>query len=318
MENNTVNNHKYRFIEGFRSAETTDQQKERTSEKIIEKYQKLMKSKETFPYKFPMCTKQGVLCAWEEDVSIRLDNDTAQGKYSLPDSYNRIPGDTLMVSVKEVRPDSKKIFLSNQKDFSERENIIGQLEDGIRNEDYIRVPAKVVGFSGIDYITKAPNNSIVLLDIAGMGILGVIRSIQWSTTKTKCPKYFVSIGDDVEVVVTKCSKWNYHNVFDCSRRLVLEADGIDPWDDIEKKISTGLRVEVTCTELKKDHFFGVINGINDIEVLCEYPVKDSQIMIIPGQKYFADVTKVNVEKKKLTVKIKGWRNNERCIENAGR
>lgn len=276
------------------------------TEMTFEKYEKLMKNKTKFEYVFTLCSARGTLYSYENGVNIRLSKVKKSSKkipYMVNSSMNGI-GNKYQVVVKEINRDENLVYLQvDDTPKPEREQLLNAILKGIETKEYIRVPATIVGFSGRDRETGVSNNSLVLLNIANLDIIGEIRLAEWSNTYTKSFRNKVKIGQVVEVVVKKIHTWGSGDIFDCSRRMVLEADGFNPWKDIEHRIPVKTEVRVKCTELEERNFFGSIDGVQELSVYCEYP-DNSDIVIEEGKEYIGYVYRVSEEKKLLRVRIK--------------
>ena len=180
--------------------------------------------------------------------------------------------------------------------------VLNAIKDALDKKECIRIPATVVGFAGKDEDTGELNKA-VLLNIANLGIIGFVRRAHWSVTVTTSLSHNVAVGDVIEVIIMGISQWSKKNkrpIFDCSRKLVMELDGIDPWKGIGEKITRNTKVELTCVEKRERNFFSIIDGLKDLEVLCEYP---DDITINVGSKYRGYIYRVSEESKRLCARI---------------
>lgn len=84
-----------------------------------------------------------------------------------------------------------------------RENLISEIEKGLKEREYIRVPAVVVSVSGRTKDTKQKDYSIAVINIGGLGILGYVHKNNWSKSYTKSLLYAAEPGMVIDVVVTE-------------------------------------------------------------------------------------------------------------------
>lgn len=293
-------------FDGFDLSKYCDTSDENSSEAVFKKYEKLMENKTVFEYTFSLCSKRGTMYSYENGVNIRMSRmkkNTADIPYMVNSSTHDI-GNKYSVIVKEVNRNENTVFL--QQDTTpkpEREELLNALLEGIESGNYIRVPATIVGFSGCDRETGVSNNSIALINIANLDIIGEIRLAEWSNSFTKSFRNVAKVGQVVEVVVKKIHTWRSGKLFDCSRRMVLEADGFDPWKGIEQRVPLKTEVRVKCLAIEDRKFFGSIEGVKELNVYCEYP-DDPDIIIEEGKEYIGQVYRVSEEKKLLRVRIR--------------
>ena len=145
----------------------------------------------------------------------------------------------------------------------------------------------------------------LFVDIAGVGLQGVIHQPDWSRTYTSSFKNIVSEGDIVPVVITGKARVKNSNVYVCSRKLAILEDS---WTGIEKRYPVGSLVTIKCIQRREHCFFGNIEGLRDIEVFCEYPPlptdsRNNPLVIVEGEYYMGKIYRVSEEKKSLKVRI---------------
>lgn len=171
------------------------------------------------------------------------------------------------------------------------------IEDALVKNEKFCARARVV------YVDIAGRKLIV--DIAGVGIQGVIPQAEWSKAYTSSFKEIVFSGDIVPVVISGRTHVKGRAAYLCSRKLaVLE----DSWENIEQRYHEGSMVEIKCLQRCRKYFFGSIKGLKDIEVLCEYPskatdAKGNLLIIEEGKRYMGKIYRVSQEKKKLKARI---------------
>lgn len=145
----------------------------------------------------------------------------------------------------------------------------------------------------------------LFVDIAGVGLQGVIYQPDWSKTYTSSFKNIVSVGDIVPVVITGKAKVKNSYVYVCSRKLAILDDC---WAGIETRYPVGSLVTIKCIQRRERSFFGNIEGLKDIEVFCEYPTqpidsRNNPLVIVEGEYYMGKIYRVSEEKKSLKARI---------------
>lgn len=300
---------------------------------VFEKYEELKKKGTTFEYCFNVKAGSsknkadtGVLYSLEDGVRIELCQFTPEmcGKNGnrfriTAADYNRSSNqyrleDTYYVKVKEVDRENKIVYLSDysdnasqlEKKCEDRERLIEAMLNGIEKQEYLRVPARIIGLTGKDPDTGIPNKTIAMVDIGNLGIIGAVRVAEWSIAYTKNLVYSAVINNEIDVVVTDVMKWGGKSVFDCSRKLVLEQDGVEPWKNIEQRVPEGSYVRLTCIDANRDtgKYFGKIDGISELNVYLENPFKEKGITLKEGKKYIGIAYRVNESGKLMRVRIK--------------
>lgn len=285
-------------------------------EEQLRRYKELLENGKILNCKFSMYNrKKHFLYTYDNDVRIQIANNLDEKNTKaefLPQylhhytEYRDDIGKDMSVIVSEIDEEHGVVYVVPAYLVGEkRARLVNSICDSIDKNEPVRVPAVIIGFTGIDPSTKEKNRSIVLLDIGNLGIIGSIRIQNWSTSHITSPRWFASIGDTIEVAATGISTWGKRTLFDCSRKLIMELDQVDPWKNIERRLPKHTDVELRCVDKQDRNFFSVIDGINDLEILCEYPDYDADIDIVVGQKYRGYISRVNEQKKRLCARITG-------------
>lgn len=275
----------------------------------LEDFKKLKESGEKFFYSFSRMSSSGCLSDWiGSDIEVRLDSEDLDG-YKRKSVSRHVRAAMLdeeygVVVVDIFEADNHTVVkVSASEVFAEQKAVlIDELDKGIELKKYIKVPARVVGLTGIDRATGKPDRSIVMLNIGGLGILGFVRLKEWSRCYTSTFRYCVKIGDVIEVVVLEKTKWKSGELYACSRRLTIDKD---PWENIEKRLPQGTIVKVMCTDKTDKNFFGTVKGIPEINAYCHYPNIENggHSSITPGTEYTGIVATVNEKKKMLRIRM---------------
>lgn len=258
----------------------------------LEDCEEKRKNKEIFCHQFTFADKRGNLYSYKNDIKIMMKNKEIQGF-----KYNPLyKGDYLrekhFVIITEIDIENQTVYVSAAKAKEEpRKKLEEAIRNGLQNKAYIRTKAIVVALVGDD--------SVALVDLGGVGLLGSIKLSQWSTSYTVKFTNKVKKGDVIEVVILGEIIGKKGTIYECSRKLTIE---FDPWQAIEKKLPKNTSVIVKCTDKTVKNFFGTIEGIPELNAYCEYP-DSSDIVIVEGEYYAGYVSKVNEESKLLRVRI---------------
>ena len=143
----------------------------------------------------------------------------------------------------------------------------------------------------------------VFVDIAGAGIQGIIPLNEWSNTFITSFKNIVKEGDIVPVIVVRKTQVRLQPGYVCSRKRAIAEDS---WSGIEKRYPVGSVASIVCTFKKTPVFFGAIEGLKDIEIMCEYgqyDTKGNPLIIEEGCKYIGRIYRCSEAKKKLKARI---------------
>lgn len=284
-----------------------------TAEEVLKKYERYMEEKKVLEMLFPMETsRRKKLYCLDGGVPIYLSLKKTEMKEvpftPVRSAAHKGIGKKVDVMVEKVDFDSQTVTVKEVvKESGKRGEIIKALKSGIAEKEYIRVPATVIGFTGVDRVTGAKDDSVILLDIADLGIAGAIIRKDWTTTGIKNLRHSVKVGDVEEVAVTGICKWTSGQLFECSRRAVMETDGIDPWEGVEKKFPKRTQIIISPIELREKCFFAITDNLRDIEILCYYPDRENIGLdgINLGEKYIGCVAKVSESERKLCVRVIG-------------
>lgn len=143
----------------------------------------------------------------------------------------------------------------------------------------------------------------VFVDIAGVGLQGVIPLGEWSRTYISSFKNIVSVGDIIPVIVLRQTQIMKHQGYVCSRKRAID---VDSWSGIEQRYPVGSVVAIRCVMKKTPVFFGNIEGLRDIEVMCEYHQEDSKgnpLIIEEGCRYMGIIYRCSEARRKLKARI---------------
>lgn len=272
-------------------------EKKITADDVLKRYSEAMANKKLIEITFSKNTPAEDLVKEEAGVTVIMQ------KRDTDPRINRLYGSAMRLSVlyqvevKKIDYDTNTVYVSSLQTGDEvRNEVIKEIDNGIKNEEYLVLPAIVT-----KVVPKSINGeSMVYVDIAKMHIFGVIRLSEWSTAFTDSFDYCVKAGNVLNVVVLGKAEWKSGTVYDCSRRLTLNE--ADIWKDIEKKYPRNTKLRITCTSKRDKHFFGIIDGVQDLKILCEYP-RDKNIQINVGGEYVGFVYVSSEKNRKLSMRI---------------
>lgn len=142
----------------------------------------------------------------------------------------------------------------------------------------------------------------VWLDLCGVGIPAYIYVGNWKKTFTESLRGKARYGDVVDVIVTERverKKGMYY--YACSRKELVQ----DPWENLKlnEKYHKGDIVKIRCISKKENHWFGEINGLDDIQVFAEYPSSKHKFVIVPGMEYMGTIYYINTEERSLKARV---------------
>lgn len=142
----------------------------------------------------------------------------------------------------------------------------------------------------------------VWLDLCGVGIPAYIYVGDWKKTYTESLRGKAKYGDIVDVIVmerVERNKGMYY--YSCSRKELVQ----DPWENLKlnEKYHKGDIVKIRCISKKENHWFGEINGLEDIQVFAEYPSSKHNFSIVPGMEYMGTIYYINTEERSLKARV---------------
>ena len=159
------------------------------------------------------------------------------------------------------------------------------------------------------------NFMAALVNIEGLGILGIIPIKKWSVGYSPLETFRGIVRNNTNAIVNfkvLQEGWiKYGNgtrrVFICSREAYLTKIGYNPWKIVCKTLSVRSVVKVRIVEEGKTAgaFFGAHDGISDFNMLCyiddngKLSLKDIQI----GKYYYGYVQKMDSKKKYMRVRL---------------
>ena len=271
------------------------------------KYKQLMEKGEYIQIVFEKVDADGTLSKVENDVVICMAPHEISGvAYDLRYKSQKL-ADMYYVRVVEVDDASSTVWVShNEARKDKRPDIEEEINKRLsaRKKQPVRVKGKVIRIQ-TKTVQGETVDTGVWLDLCGVGILGYVYIGDWAQTFTPTLKGIVSYGDVVEVCVNerRVRKQKRGDVvyYACSRKELVE----NPWEQLslEEKFHVDDIVRIKCLSLKEGHWFGVINGLKDIQVFTEYPSAAHDFPIIPGMEYMGKIYYMNTKERSLKARV---------------
>ena len=246
----------------------------------------------------------GDLSLVDEDITVIMPADQISGKpYDLRFRAQKLD-DVYCVKVIRVDADRKIVYVShNEARLEKRPEIEKELDKILMAKE--KLPIVVKG-KVLKIQTKNVNGEIVdtgvWLDLCGVGIPAFIYVGNWKKTFTETLRGKASYGDIVDVLVLeKVERKNGMYYYSCSRKELVE----DPWDskELNEKYHKGDIVKIRCLSKRDNHWFGEINGLDDIQVFAEYPSQKHDFPIVPGMEYMGTIYYINTEERSLKARV---------------
>ena len=176
------------------------------------------------------------------------------------------------------------------------------IEKGLKEEEQIRVKAKINRIY-TRMVDEVRSDMGVWVDICGVGIPGYIHIGDWAPTFTPLLRDRIKYGDVVEVVIKekRIRPKTQLAYYTCSRKELEE----DPWQSakLTETYHVGDLVRITCLSTHKNYWFGRIKGLDEIQILGEYPSIEHQFTILPGMEYMGKIYHLNPQEHSFKVRV---------------
>ena len=62
-------------------------------------------------------------------------------------------------------------------------------------------------------------------------------------------------------------------------------------------------MKIRCLSKRENHWFGEINGLDDIQVFAEYPSQRHNFAIVPGMEYMGTTYYINASERSLKARV---------------
>ena len=270
----------------------------------IGEYLKYLESGDYLTVAFTKVDAEGNLTVIDGDTTLFMPMDQINGKpYDLRFKAQKL-SDIYCVKVIEVDESGKRVFVSHQAARAEKQpEIVTEIDRrlNLKRKSPIRIKGKVVKIQSKEEHGELIDTG-VWLDLGGVGLLGYIHISNWKPTYTQELRGQVKYGDIVEVIIQEKklrSNQTYHYV--CSRKELME----DPWEskELNEKYHVGDIVRIRCLSLHSNHWFGEINGLEDIQVFTEYPSNNRNFPIIAGAEYMGKIYHMDTKERSLKARV---------------
>ena len=275
---------------------------ENTDISILEKYADMQKREIFFNVRFDRVDQNGDFFV-DGNVLIMMENKEVTGRqYDLRYKSDKL-AEEYCVLVTRIDYESKTVYVSHYAAKEKvRPEIERELEESLANGEPIKVKAKVNRIY-TRTVDEVKSDMGVWIDICGVGIPGYIHIGDWAKTYTPLLRDRLRYGDIIEVIVkekrirTKTQLIYYS----CSRKELVD----DPWQSPQllDTYHVGDLVRIRCISTHNNYWFGRIKGLDDIQVLGEYPSAEHHFVIIPGMEYMGKIYHFNPEKHSFKVRV---------------
>lgn len=269
----------------------------------FEKYEDMQQKETFFNVKFDRVDRKGNFYFTDGIITVMMESKEVTGRqYDLKFKSDKL-AEEYCVMVKKVDRNERVVYVSH---FAAKEKVRPEIEKEIQTSlekgEAVRVKAKInrIYSSVVDEIKSDRG---VWVDICGVGIPGYIHIGDWARTFTPVLRDRVRYGDVIEVVVKeKRMRAKTQLVYyACSRKELVE----DPWQSpsLTENYHVGDLVRITCLSTHDNYWFGQIKGLNDIQILGEYPSMDHQFVILPGMEYMGKIYHLNPQEHSFKVRV---------------
>lgn len=270
----------------------------------LKKYESALQSGEYMMLSFSRVDSiTGDLSQVDEDITVIMPADQINGKpYDLRYRAQKLE-DVYCVKVTGIDPVRKVVYVSHQAArLEKRPEIEAELKRYLSKKEKtpIIVKGKVLKIQ-TKMVKGEPVDTGVWLDLCGVGIPAFIYVGNWKRTFTETLRGKASYGDILDVMVLERVERKGMYYYSCSRKELVQ----DPWDskELEEKYHKGDIVKIRCLSKRENHWFGEINGLDDIQVFAEYPSQRHNFAIVPGMEYMGTIYYINASERSLKARV---------------
>lgn len=244
----------------------------------------------------------GDLSFIDDDITVIMPADQINGKpYDLRFRAQKLD-DIYCVRVMSIDNSNRIVYVSHQEArIEKRPEIESVIETNLKQKMVTTAKGKVLKIQS-KTVNGEQVDTGVWLDLCGVGIPGYVYIGNWKKTFTENLRGKVFYGDVVEVLVQeKVERKNGIYYYACSRKELVQ----DPWDDqdLNEKYHKGDIVRIKCLSRRENHWFGQINGLEDIQVFAEYPSQKHNFAIVPGMEYMGTIYYINTKEHSLKARV---------------
>jgi len=271
----------------------------------LKKYESAYRSGECMMLSFSRADSvTGDLSLIDDDITVFMPADQISGKaYDLRFRAQKL-NDIYCVKVTRVDPTQKIVYVShNMARLEKRPEIEKEIQKGLKRKKKIPIVVKGKVLKIQTKMVKGEQvDTGVWLDLCGVGIPAFVYVGDWKKTFTESLRGKVTYGDIIDVlVIEKKERDKDVYYYACSRKELVD----DPWDskELSEKYHKGDIVKIQCISKRDTHWFGKINGLNDIQVFAEFPSSRHDFAIVPGMEYMGTIYYINPEERALKVRV---------------
>lgn len=256
---------------------------------------------------FDRVDQTGNLTTVDKNVTLWMNAEEINGRlYDLRYKSQKL-ADSYLVKVTDIDPENKIVYLShNAARLENRPAIENEIDKRLKEKVPVRIKGKVIRIQS--RMSDGENvDTGVWLDLCGVGILGFVYIGNWNATYTPALRGKVSYGDVIEVLVLEKAERRRRggeesvSYYNCSRKELVR----DPWEDktLGERYHQEDIVRIRCLTKHTNHWFGELNGLEDIQVFAEYPSRDHNFPIIEGMEYMGKIYAMNIPERTLKVRV---------------
>lgn len=301
----------------YKEADATERPEhaEKLQQGTLDYYRQLMETKEQVLVRFTGFRKGNQFKSDELFVIF----DTVEIVYPIerttfsghPDAAGLLDKEYL-VFVSEVNDAENRVTLSDNQ-VNSRQKACEIIREKLEKKEDVYLRGNIISLqrNGGKYGTQMA----AYVNIAGLGIIGVIPIKKWSVGYIATESFRSIIRNNTNAIVNfkVCSETIIRlgrgsvKAFVCSRADFQTASGYNPWTLVEKTLNYGSVVKVRIVEngKQKSYFYGAVDGIDDFNAICFVDDKsglDFDKVKIGGY-YYGYVQKKDTEKGYLRIRM---------------
>lgn len=302
-----MNDNLYDISNMFLGDTKSEKSKRVSGDDVIEKYKEHMASGKYLTVTFDRVDFAGNLTTVNQNVTLYMSAGELNGKpYDLRFKSQKL-ADSYLTKIIDIDPELKIVYLShNAARLENRPAIEKEIDKRLNDNMPVRIKGKVIRIQS-KMIDGDSIDTGVWLDLCGVGLLGFVYIGNWNATFTPTLRGKVAYGDVIEVVVKEKAERRQRggeeivNYYNCSRKELVQ----NPWEDktLEERYHEGDIVRIRCLSKQQTHWFGELNGLEDIQIFAEYPSRDHNFAIIEGMEYMGKIYYMNISERSLKVRV---------------
>lgn len=301
----------------YKEADATErpEHSEKLQQGTLDYYRQLMESKEQVLVRFTGFRKGNQFKTDElfvifdsVEVVYPIERTTFGG---YPDAAGLLDKEYL-VFVSDVNEKENRVTLSDNH-VNSRQKAYEIIKEKLKNKEDVYLRGNIISLQRNG--GRNATQMAAYVNIAGLGIIGVIPIKKWSVGYIATESFRSIVRNNVNAIVNfkVCGETSIKlgrgsiNAFICSRADYQTAVGYNPWTLVEKTLNYGsvVKVRIVETGKQKSYFYGAVDGIDDFNAICFVDDKSgldfNKIRI--GGYYYGYVQKKDTEKGYLRIRM---------------